>query len=99
MKKTIIRKKKSAKKAIKRAKIKTKKRKASTESIQENDLSQILKSISINARRRAFRKNASVTIIREGKIIKILPSGVEKVIGKIKKKNSIIDPKRNISLN
>jgi hypothetical protein len=41
--------------------------------------------VSINARRRAKRRNAAVTVIRNGKIIKYLPGKKGKAIGDVKK--------------
>ena len=61
-------------------------RKLSSATGDEKDAVAGLEKIAPNARRRAYRKNVSVTVIRRGKITKIFPGGREKVIGFLKKK-------------
>ena len=51
------------------------------EADEENELLEKLHRVSINARRKAFRHNAPVTIIRNGKIIKIYLNKHERVLG------------------
>jgi len=48
-------------------------------------ISKSLQRISVNARRKAFRKNSAVTIIRNGRILKVHSNRKVKRIGIVKK--------------
>ena len=99
MKKVKILKKKAAAKSFKKAKKRATVVSISKDSREENLIRITLQKIARNARQRAFRKNISVTIVQDDKIVRIYPSGARKVIGKIRKKSSRVDPKQSISLN
>ena len=73
----------SAGKKVKRVKKTT--RKPAKDKREENALLDELGRISINARRRAQSKKASVTIIRNGEIVMILHNKEEQIIGKVKR--------------
>lgn len=65
---------------------------------EENAVKSNLHKISINARRRAYRKNATVTIIRNGKIIVIHSNRKVKTIGAVKKVEVKVDINKPIKI-
>ena len=85
MKKVRIRsvKRKKATKSARRKSNPVKKTTAITK--EERSVSNRIMRVAINARRRAYNNNASVTIIREGKIVRINPAGKEEVIGRVRR--------------
>ena len=59
--------------------------KASKLTSEEKDVRNSLRRISINARRKAFRKKSVVTIIRNGKILRVHSNRKVKSVGIVKK--------------
>ena len=57
----------------------------------EQVLESRIKKVSVNARRRAIYNNAPVTIIRNGKIIRISTGKKETVLGKVRKPRLTVD--------
>ena len=66
-------------------------KKADGETNDEKAVRNKVARVSINARKRAFSKNASVTIIRNGKIIRIAADRKERVLREIPKKQIHVD--------
>lgn len=67
-------------------------------SAEEKAVSNSLHRISINARRKAFRKNSPVTIIRNGRILKVYSNRKVKQIGIVKKIDLDIDLNKPIKI-
>lgn len=65
---------------------------------EEKAVSNSLSRISINARRKAFRKNSAVTIIRNGRILKVLSNRKVKAIGTVKKVPIEVDVNKPIKI-
>jgi hypothetical protein len=65
---------------------------------EEKAVSNSLPRISINARRKAFRKNSAVTIIRNGRILKVLSNRKVKAIGIVKKVPIEVDVNKPIKI-
>src|SRR5258708_3087100 len=93
----ILRKKKRLTKTAKPAKQK-KSAEGSRETKEEKAVAEKLHRISINARRKAYRKNAAVTIIRNGKIIKIYRNGKKKIIGTLRKVRLALNTGKSIKI-
>jgi hypothetical protein len=70
----------------------------SRETKEENAVKKKLHRVSINARRRAYRRKAAITIIRNGKIIKVYRSGKEKIIGTLRKVRLAFKPGKSIKI-
>lgn len=89
------------KRKIKSAKTRKTTQKQSAESIDGIDERRVLKeiaSVSVNARKRAFRRNASVTVIRNGKILRIKSKEKPKVIGVVKRASIKVDTTKPIRI-
>lgn len=54
-------------------------------------ISRSLRRISVNARRKAFSKNSAVTIIRNGRILKVRSNRISRRIGVVKKITFALD--------
>jgi hypothetical protein len=61
-------------------------------------ISKSLRRISVNARRKAFRKNSAVTIIRNGKILKVHSNRKAISIGTVKKIPLAVDITKPIKI-
>ncbi|MBK5285042.1 MAG: hypothetical protein JJE25_06535 [Bacteroidia bacterium] len=65
---------------------------------EERNLENQISRVSVNARRRAYSNNASVTVIRNGKIIRISAGKKERVIGKVHKTRITVDVTKPIRI-
>lgn len=92
--KSIVKGKKSAKTLQKRPAVTKPENISNEEKAVLNEISRV----SINARRRAYNNNASVTIIRNGKILRINSKRKEQVVGKVKKTPIKIDTTKPIRI-
>jgi uncharacterized protein YnzC (UPF0291/DUF896 family) len=65
---------------------------------EEKAVRNSLRRISINARRKAFRKKSAVTIIRNGKILKVHSNRRSKHVGTVKKIEILVDINKPIRI-
>lgn len=65
---------------------------------EEKAVRNSLRRISINARRRAYRKKSAVTIIRNGRILKVHSNRKIKPVGTVKKLSVAVDINKPIKI-
>jgi len=65
---------------------------------EEKAVINILSRISINARRRAYKRNSPVTIIRNGRILKVHSNRKVKSVGVVKKIKFMVDINKPIKI-
>ena len=89
--------KKKIKPAV-RKKTAQKKAARSTDLKDENTVLKEIASVSVNARKRAYRKNASVTVIRNGKILRLKSKEKPKLVGVVKRTAIKVDTTKTIRI-
>jgi len=72
--------------------------KASELTTEEKAVRNSLNRISINARRKAYRKKSAVTIIRKGKILRVRSNRKVKFIGVVKKIRIPVDTSKPVRI-